>query len=78
MEKLVSRAKDLEMDFLALTDHNTMAGLPALAATDFPTIPGVELTTFHGHHIVLGAPDPVVPWHREGERLDVNEVAGRL
>jgi hypothetical protein len=78
VEKLVNRAKAQEMDFLALTDHNTLAGLPELAATDFPTIPGVELTTFHGHHIVLGARDLVVPWHREGERLDVNEVAERL
>ena len=74
VRKLVRRAEELGLDFLALTDHNTVSGLKELDEADFPTIRGVELTTFHGHHIVLGV-SGMVPWHQEGERLDINDVA---
>ena len=74
--KLVQRAEDLGLDFLSLTDHNTMAGLQELATSGFAGVPGVELTTFHGHHVVVGARE-LVPWHEDGARVDVNTVAAR-
>jgi PHP domain-containing protein len=43
---------------VALTDHNTLSGLAearAVAADlDLVLLPGVEVTTFHGHAVVLG------------------------
>lgn len=45
------------LDFAFLTDHNTTAGLAEwLAYTDneLLTLPGSELTTFHGHALALG------------------------
>jgi len=75
--EIVRRAESLGLDFLALTDHNTLAGAPELDTLPFPTIQGVELTTFHGHHVVLGA-QRMVPWHVGGQRLDVSEVAARF
>jgi len=74
VSKLVRRAGELGLDFLALTDHNTLSGHPELDACDFPTLKGVEVTTFHGHHVVLGV-DEMIPWHDHGERADINEVA---
>jgi hypothetical protein len=43
---------------VALTDHNTVGGLPEAAeiaaALGMVFVPGVEVTTFHGHAVVLG------------------------
>lgn len=45
-------------DTVALTDHNTLSGLAeALAAAEslgLLALPGVEVTTFNGHAVVLG------------------------
>lgn len=74
--ELARRAKDLGLDFVALTDHNTTSGKRELDRACLPGILGVELTTFRGHHIVLGL-DEMVPWHEGGRVLDVNEVVTR-
>jgi len=44
------------LNFLALTDHNTTSGRAELArlAPGVLQLPGLELTTFHGHATVLG------------------------
>lgn len=58
---LVSWARTRELDFLALTDHNTISGhaaLHALASDDLLTLGGMEMTTHHGHAVTLGA-----GWH---------------
>ena len=55
--QLVARARALGLDFLAITDHNTIshhAGLPALADDDLLLIPGQEVTTYYGHMNVWG------------------------
>jgi hypothetical protein len=55
---LVDAARGAGLDFVFLTDHNTTAGLAemdALSAPDLLTAGGVELTTYWGHAVVLGA-----------------------
>jgi predicted metal-dependent phosphoesterase TrpH len=55
---LVSWARTRELDFLALTDQNTVSGhaaLHALASDDLLTLGGMEMTTHHGHAVTLGA-----------------------
>ena len=55
--QLVAEAKAVALDFLFLTDHNTIAPLAeidALAGPDLLTAGGMELTTFWGHALVLG------------------------
>jgi hypothetical protein len=57
---LVHYAREHRLDFLALTDHNTTSPTPELARAvraaglDIVLIPGMELTTFHGHANALG------------------------
>src|SRR4051794_1279682 len=45
-------------DAVSLTDHNTLSGLDeakeAAARLGLICVPGVEVTTFHGHAVVLG------------------------
>jgi len=54
---LVAAAKAKELDFIALTDHNTVSPLAEMAgftSDNFLTMGGQELTTFWGHAVCLG------------------------
>jgi len=49
---LVAAARAQGLDFVAVTEHNTISHLPLLPAHTTPDlllIPGVEITTYHGH-----------------------------
>lgn len=55
--QLVAKARALGLNFLAITDHNTIshhAELQALAGEDLVLIPGQEVTTYYGHMNVWG------------------------
>ncbi|MEO0564670.1 MAG: CehA/McbA family metallohydrolase, partial [Chloroflexota bacterium] len=55
--ELAQYARDFNLDFLALTDHNTISPLAEFhtyAGDDFLTIGGMELTTYYGHCLALG------------------------
>jgi len=59
---LAAAARAQGLDFLAVTDHNTVSHLPHLAAhssADLLLIPGLEITTGRGHANVWG----VRRWH---------------
>ncbi len=61
---MVSLARDYELDFFFLTDHNTNAGLlvgDARCDTDPLIGRGIELTTYWGHALCLGT-DRWVDW----------------
>lgn len=54
---LVETARQRRLDFITLTDHNTVSGLAEmeqLADTGLLTLVGLELTTFWGHAVCLG------------------------
>jgi hypothetical protein len=58
LAQLTARARALKLDFLAVTDHNTVSHhphLPALADDDLLLIPGQEVTTYYGHMNIWGA-----------------------
>src|SRR5262249_29719459 len=79
VSELAEKARALGIDFVALTDHNTMSGLLELDAAkhDVVFIPGCELTTFHGHHPIYGVKE-LVPWHEDGRVLALEELAPRV
>ena len=58
LEKILEVAKDAQLDFVIITDHNTVAGKEAYMAVRRPTTPllifGNEITTTDGHLIALG------------------------
>ncbi len=57
-EQLVQEAQALGLDFLAVTDHNTVSHhreLARLADQGIVLIPGQEVTTYYGHMNVWGA-----------------------
>lgn len=56
-EQLIAKARALNLDFLAVTDHNTVSHHQALAALgerSLLLIPGQEVTTYYGHMNVWG------------------------
>jgi hypothetical protein len=55
--EVIAAAKALGLDFLAITDHNSISHLAALAQIDpgdLALIPGCEVTTYKGHWNVWG------------------------
>ena len=56
-------AADAQLDFIAITEHNTLSHLYDLVAlqptTDIILIPGAEITTFEGHANVFGIVAPL-------------------
>ncbi|HEX2908599.1 MAG TPA: CehA/McbA family metallohydrolase [Phototrophicaceae bacterium] len=68
---LVDYARAAGLDFVTLSDHNTIAGLAqldSLSSNGLLTLGGVELTTFFGHALVLGLRH-MVDWRvRPGQR----------
>lgn len=54
---LVNWARAEQLDFITLTDHNTVSGLQRILQLSTPellTMGGIELTTFYGHALALG------------------------
>jgi len=75
---LAAKVKALGGDFLALTDHNTMAGHIAPGELPVVLLAGCELTTFNGHHPIYwppGADTELVPWHAQGRVRSLAEIA---
>ncbi len=64
VEDIIRAAKRRGLDGIALTDHDTMNGIPAARRyideqkLDLILIPGVEVTTSEGHLLVLGVDEP--------------------
>lgn len=55
--EFVADAKRRGLDFVTLTDHNTVSSLvqvDSLRSDDLLTMGGIELTTFRGHALALG------------------------
>ncbi len=55
---MITFAKSLGLDFIELSDHNTISQLDFYAANQDPDVlllPGVEFTTYHGHANGIGA-----------------------
>ena len=53
----IAYARENKYDFVTLTDHNTVSGLPewdSYCADDLLTMGGMELTTYYGHALALG------------------------
>ncbi len=77
---LIAFALANHLDFLALTDHNTVSGLPALerlCPEDLLPICGMELTTFWGHALALGRRE-WVDWRIEAGKREMAQIAAEV
>ncbi len=71
VEGLIGFAREHRLDFVTLTDHNTISALSqmdSLSSDTLMTMGGYELTTFYGHALALGTRQ-LIDWRvRPGER----------
>ena len=77
---LVAFALDNHLDFITLSDHNTVTGLqPFERACPESLLPicGIELTTFWGHALVLGRRE-WVDWRVEPGRREMAQVVAEV
>jgi len=73
LEEAIQYAKKRQLDGIAVTDHDTVQGARRLAEErDFLVIPGIEVSSRHGHILGLNITEPVPP------RLDIAETAERI
>jgi predicted metal-dependent phosphoesterase TrpH len=65
VELILEQAEDIGLDAIAVTDHNAMEGsleaVELAPSYDVVAIPGVELSTRHGHLLGLGITDMPEP-----------------
>ena len=62
---MISAAKEADLSFVAITDHNLTLSDAEVAAADppeFAVIDGEEVSTAAGHYLALGVSDS--RWHR--------------
>ncbi len=75
---LLNFAREQRLDFVTLTDHNTVSGLAqmdSLSSDEVLTMGGFELTTFYGHALALGLRQ-WIDWRvRPGERTMTDIMA---
>ena len=65
LPQVIAAAKDADLSFLAITDHNLTLSDAEVAAADppdFAVIDGEEVSTAAGHYLALGVSDS--RWHR--------------
>jgi hypothetical protein len=54
--ELITEAVKMNIDWLAITDHNTLSAFDEIVPGSYPIqfIKGLEMTTLHGHFLTLG------------------------
>jgi len=73
LKEVVFYAKKRGLDGVAITDHDRVDGaLKVTKETDFLVIPGIEISSLHGHIIGLNIREAVPP------KLDVDETLDRI
>jgi len=74
LPQVIAAAKDADLSFLAITDHNLTLSDAEVAAADppeFAVIDGEEVSTAAGHYLALGTSDS--RWHR-GSGFDTRSL----
>jgi len=72
LKEVIIYSKKRGLDGVAITDHDTLAGALKLQNSDLIVIPGIEITTIHGHLLALNVTTPIPP------KLDINETIQRI
>lgn len=77
LERTVDAARRRGLDFIAITEHNTVSHVPWLPEEDvgLTVLPGQEVTTFRGHLSVIGISQRLAFRHTDGTPRDLNEIA---
>ena len=82
LERTLAAARSRGLDFIAITEHNTVSHLPLLATGELDSsgqtltvLAGQEVTTFRGHLNVIGISQRMAFRRPDGSPRDPNEIA---
>jgi predicted metal-dependent phosphoesterase TrpH len=77
-EELVFYAKKCGLDAVAVTDHDRIdSALKIAKETDFPIIPGMEISSLNGHILALNVQEPIPKKLGADETVDkIHEANG--
>lgn len=78
--EMAALARGRSLDFMFLTDHNTTTGVDILRSQvgdAISVLPGIELTTYAGHALALGAAT-WVDWRTGHAARSANDMAGSV
>jgi predicted metal-dependent phosphoesterase TrpH len=78
--ELLELARGRGLDFLTITDHNTHSVFKALDQLQHDhllVIPGIELTTFYGHALLLGV-DRWIDWRTGYDNWTMEDAARQI
>ena len=77
IKDLVASARQFKLDFVTLSDHNTISGLAEMdsyTSADLLTLGGLELTTYWGHALALGTRS-WIDWRVNGSHRTMPMIA---
>ena len=79
LEEAIQYAKKKQLDGIAVTDHDTIEGARRLAEEkDFLVIPGIEVSSRHGHILGLNIAEPIPPGLNMAETVERIRLLGGL
>jgi len=80
LDEIVAYSKKRGLDGVAITDHDVVGGALRLAqkAKELVVIPGVEVTTSHGHVLALNVTEPVPRELSPFETIQIIHEAGGI
>jgi hypothetical protein len=79
--ELVQFWRDRKVDFMTLSDHDTISGLAqvrSLADDDLLTLGGIEISTFLGHCVAVGVHEWFDWRTADGEKIPIPEIAKKV
>ncbi len=72
LKEVITYCRRRGLDGVAITDHDTLAGVHRLQSNDLIVIPGIEISTLHGHLLALNVTTPIPP------KLSINETIRKI
>lgn len=77
LSKLVKIAKENELDYFAISDHNTISAWKEIHNEDILVIPSIELSSFYGHSVAIGV-ETYIDWRTKSNKDSYYQIINQI